>query len=93
MNYIFDGLNSNFVYCINNNTSKNLITKLNNYNFIDNCSDICFYEYKKIIYDIKKCVSNCPDEYKFEYHDICYSSCPGGSYYINNMCTKKNNTN
>ena len=34
LNYTFDGFNSNFVYCINNNTSNNLISKLNSYNFI-----------------------------------------------------------
>ena len=90
INNIFDGFNSNFVYCINNNTSNNLISKLNSYNFTNNCSDVCFYEYKKIIYDIKKCVFNCPDEYKFEYNDICYSSCPDGSHNINNMCIKNN---
>ena len=91
LNYIFDGINSNFVYCINNNISYNLISKLNSYNFINDCSDVCFYEYKKIIYDIKKCVFNCPDEYKFEYHDICYSSCPDGNHTINDMCIKNNN--
>ena len=44
---IFDGLDSNFVYCINNNTSNNLISKLKSYNYTNNCSDVCFYEYKK----------------------------------------------
>jgi len=91
LNYIFDGFNSNFVYCINNNISNNLISKLNSYNFSNDCSDVCFYEYKKIIYDIKKCVFNCPDEYKFEYQDICYSSCPNGNHNINDMCIKNNN--
>jgi len=91
-NYIFDGLNSNFLYCVNNNTSNNLISKLNSYNYTNNCSDVCFYEYKKIIYDIKKCVFSCPDEYKYEYHDICYSSCPDGSHNINNTCIKNNIT-
>ena len=101
MNYIFDGFNTNFIYCISNYTPNNLISKLNSYNFTNNCSDVCFDEYKKIIYDIKKCVFNCTDNYKLEYNNICYSSCPDGSPKINNMCitnndfkniTKNNNT-
>ena len=88
LNYIFDGLNSNFLYCINDNASNNLITKLNSYNYTNNCSDVCFYKYKKIIYDIRKCTFNCPDEYKLEYYDICYSSCPYGSHNENDICIK-----
>ena len=90
---MFDGSNTNLIYCINNYTSNNIISELNNYNFTDNCSDICFDENKKIIYDIKKCVLNCIDDYKFEYKNICYSSCPNGTYNINNICITNNSIN
>ena len=91
INYIFNGFNTDFVYCLNNNTSNKLISKINSYNFTNNCSNICFDKHKKIIYDIKKCVFNCTDDYKIEYKDICYTSCPGGSPNINNMCITNNN--
>ena len=54
----------------------------NNYNI--NCSDICFWPEKKIILDIKQCVLNCPDEYNFEYQNICYRECPNGTHPLNN---------
>ena len=43
----------------------------------NNCSDICFDPYKKLIFDTKKCVYNCTDNFTFEYnniYNICYSS-------------------
>ena len=95
MNNIFNGCNPYLIYCINNYTSKNIISKLesNNYKY-SNCSDICFYKYKKIILDTKECVFNCTDNYNFDYNNICYSACPIGTHNIsNNICKKDNDKN
>ena len=93
MKDMFYNCNSNLVYCISNNTSDNLLSSLKSFNLnYNNCSDICFYKNKKIILDTRQCVLNCPDNYKFEYNNICYSACPNGTHNIkNNICEKKIN--
>ena len=75
-NYTFDGCNQNVIYCFNNSEYNFL-----NHNFKDNnnnCSHICFSNSKKIILDLKQCVSNCSEEinYNLKYNDICYKTCP-----------------
>ena len=97
MRYMFTSCNENLTYCINqtNNLLSN-ITSTSNYKFKNNnnCSNICFYKDKKIILDTKKCVFDCNEIYKYEYNNICYSSCPNGTHNItNNICIKNNNEN
>ena len=81
---IFDNINPNLIYCIKESNSNNqrLINEINNHNFKDNnnCSDICFYEDKKIIFDNLTCGLNCTDINKYDYNNICFSSCPDGIY-------------
>ena len=75
----FSNISNHLIYCTN-------IIKIDDYfkntNRINNCSDTCFMEDRKIIIDKKKCILNCTDDfnYPFEYKDICYSSCPSGTY-------------
>ena len=93
MNSMFNGCNNNLIYCINKITDKinSLINKINEYTFKDNnnCSDICFYKYKKIILDTHACVLNCSNKYKYEYNNICYEICPNDTHNTtDNICVK-----
>jgi surface protein len=61
-----------------------------------NCDDTCFQENRKIIIDKKKCVFNCSDdeEYKLEYNNICYQSCPEGTLPVSDIkCISENDLN
>ena len=81
---MFNDVPENVVYCIKESNSNNqrLRNEINNHNFKDNnnCSDICFYENKKIIFDNLTCGLNCTDINKYDYNNICFSSCPDGIY-------------
>ena len=82
---MFDNCNNNLIYCIkDNNIILEYILSVSSYQFKNNnnCSDICFNKNKKIILDTKKCVLNCTNNYTYEYKNICYSSCPNGTYNI-----------
>ena len=97
MNDMFEGCNDYLIYCIDNNSkTTQILNYLYNSSYIfkynNNCSDICFDSYKKLILDTKKCVYNCTDNFSFEYNNICYSSCPNGTHNIsNNICIEDNN--
>ena len=42
---------------------------------------------KKLIFESKICILNCSYPFQFEYNNICYSSCPNGTYNMaNNQC-------
>ena len=97
MNNMFEGCNDYLIYCIDiNSKATQLLNHIHNSSFIfkynNNCSDVCFVPYKKLILDTKKCIYNCTDNFAFEYNNICYSSCPNGTYNINNnICIENNN--
>ena len=78
---IFQRINSNLTYCINETNISTIYTNLLN-RYTNNCSDICFLSSKKIIYEEKKCVINCKEtnNYKYEYNNMCYKSCPNGTH-------------
>ena len=75
---LFLGVYEKFVYCIINETkiSNLIIGELSN--FINNCTNECFDKQKKIIFDNKQCVYNCPN-FLHEFNDICYEECPNGT--------------
>ena len=80
---MFYGVNSNLIYCANSSKISSILL-LSNYT--NNCSDYCFTNPKsKIIFDKKKCIDNCynDNEYKYEYNNICYKSCPNGTHISN----------
>ena len=82
-NYMFKNCNNDLIYCIKDESNILLdIIKSQLKNSINNCSDICFIESKKIILEMKKCVLNCLENapYIFEYNKICYKLCPNGTY-------------
>ena len=93
MNDMFFNCSSGLVYCINEISNNSLLShitlKTNNYDFKDNnnCSNICFHKNKKLIFESKICILNCSYPFQFEYNNICYSSCPNGTYNMaNNQC-------
>ena len=75
---IFTNINPNITFCIESN---NVISSQITSNFKKNCSDICFKN-PKLIIEKKKCIEKCVNdlEYKYEFNNICYSSCPNGTY-------------
>ena len=79
INYIFNSNYLKFKMCCEQEFESILKTK---YDFINNCSDICFSESKKIISKLKKCIKDCSadnNEYKYEYNNKCYKKCPNGT--------------
>ena len=95
MNLILNSLNNFTILCFNNN-SEALYNNMTNYRFKNNinCSHICFFKSKKIILESKKCILNCTDsDDKYEYNNMCYNSCPNGTYPSSNsfLCLKENN--
>ena len=92
MDNMFSNCNNYLIYCIKNNSKTNrLINHIYDspYMFKDNnnCSDICFNPYKKLLLDTKKCAYNCSVNFTFEYNNICYPSCPNGTHNISyNIC-------
>ena len=80
MNKLFYSCNEDIIYCINENNN-NILSQINpNKN---NCSDVCFTKGKEIkLTQNKKCIFDCSkdDNYKYEYNNICYESCPLGTY-------------
>ena len=83
---MFSGCNNNLIYCIDNNENNELLSYIESYSFKNNndCSNICFNDNKKIIFETKTCILNCTNTYKFEYKKRCYESCPKGTYEIYN---------
>ena len=87
---MFNRVNSNLIYCINDQSESYIGTQLTN-NYKKNCSDLCFKNYSKFIYGKNICIDDCNNdiEYKFEYNNICYNSCPYGTHnssYNNYIC-------
>ena len=79
---IFEEINLNFIYCINEETtSTSIMNLLSKYN--SNCSYFCFGKSQKYIHDTTKCIDNCEYDaiYKYEYNNICYQSCQNPLYY------------
>ena len=74
---MFNNANKNLIYCINEGNK--ILNNLKSFSILNNnCSDICFTESKKIIFDKKKCILNCSENniYKYEYNNFCYNSSP-----------------
>ena len=56
---------------------------MNNRNYYNNCSDICFNKTIKIkINENNTCSFDCINDevYKLEYKNMCYKSCPNGTH-------------
>ena len=51
------------------------------YNYYCTEDDQCPDEYPKLIVEKNECVESCFDEFKYEFDNKCYKSCPEGTYY------------
>ena len=65
--------------CSNNFTYYFYIDNANNYFFTNSFS--CPNQYPKLIKEKRECIKNCDlsDNYKYEFHNICYNQCPKNS--------------
>ena len=91
---IFYGISENLIYCVNDDLYQNIKTEMNSKKCAirdNNCATGWSINTKKIINDndIVTCYDNCNEtiNYKYEYENKCYSSCPTGttSLYNNNF--------
>ena len=76
----------NTTFCINETEFKEKVNIPSN--IINNCSDFCFNNTHKIISENNKCIDECinDNKYQYEYKNLCYSSCPFGTYPNNYTC-------
>ena len=78
-------------YCITSNNEQ-LNYELQSNHISYDCNDPCFQEnYNKIVPENKECIDNCTNsDYKYEYNNICYNSCPTCTQTIYNdyLCLK-----
>jgi len=95
---IFVNINDNLILCINEENNPNIISylSLQNPNYYNNCSDICFNKTIKIkINENNTCSFDCINDevYKFEYKNMCYESCPNGTHnsFSNNLICEEDN--
>ena len=81
---------SNLKICINDEDTQNVL-KSTGKKF--NCSDICFKDNIKIDLKTNKCIEYCNDsEYKYEYDNYCYDTCPNTTFLKTNneyLCLDK----
>ena len=96
---MFDNCNNELIFCVNDKSNgENMILKqLTNSSYNNNCSYLCFVQSKKYIFEKEKCFINCYDDndYKYEYNNKCYSSCPNGTIISSNndyLCEKETQT-
>ena len=86
---MFDNITENFIYCINDSISEQIESQLKSYS-MKNCSELC--SERKYIIEKNKCIDSCTYDnlYIFEYNNICFTSCPNGTYLFNNYLCKNN---
>ena len=82
---IFSNISEHLILCINEDKNPDIISNLSlqNPNYYNNCSDICFNKTIKIkINENNTCSFDCINDevYKFEYKNMCYESCPNGTH-------------
>ena len=84
---IFEGLSPNVTYCINDNSTKNLL--LPQLGKILFCPDECMIRNNsKIDISNQKCVDSCMNTTSniYEYNNICYNICPRNTLNIDYLC-------
>ena len=96
INNIFSGYSNLLKLCCQKEIESILLEKKIYLHYINNCSDICFSETKKIIAELNQCLEDCNidnNEYKYEYNNFCYKKCPEGTTSSPNnqfLCIKTN---
>jgi hypothetical protein len=78
MTDIFAKTSNLLKYCIDETNTK-IKTELEFMGVSPDCNDPCFQEGNtKIILEKRECINKCfnDDDYKYDYNDICYKTCP-----------------
>ena len=84
---------SNFIFINDSKHINNCYENCNYYYFNEsndyNCIEKCQGQYNKLIKELNKCIDNCTkdDIYKYEFNNICYKSCPYGTYELEDKST------
>ena len=95
MTDMFNYVPSNLTYCSKDETlMPNTLKKLKDKNcIINDCSEKWKIKQKKVISEKSICIYDCSEdnEYKYEYKNICYKTCPNETYLSKNgkMCLIK----
>ena len=81
---MFFNIKDSLKYCINEGISIEIINQINSYTEED-CNELCDTNLNKFISEKNKCINNCynDDTYIYEYENICYTTCPTGTYFNN----------
>ena len=91
LNSAFDGISSTVKICSNDEKINNILSQKDIYN---DCSDKCFKPNIKIDIQNNKCIESCSvSGYQFELNNICYNSCPEGSFLSSEDELVNNNEN
>ena len=78
----FNGVSENIIFCLDLNNNPLFEETLENYKN-NVCPDNCYTnQNKKIILDLKQCITNCKEHstHKMEYNGYCYQTCPTGTH-------------
>ena len=54
-------------------------------NYFCTPNEQCPLEKSKLILETKECVESCSGTYKYDFKNICYTTCPQGTYYDYNQ--------
>ena len=85
----FKSLPKNLTICANAPNMKNY---LSTFDFINNCSDICFNENIKLDIIANVCIKSCKEnDYNYELNNICYNQCPNDTHVIIKDINNKEN--
>ena len=86
-NNMFYNCDSSLIVCINQINASSILSELPS-GCQNNCSEVHLRSNKKKIFDKDFYVNSCDDyfEYKYDYNNTCYKSCPENTYYKNNVC-------
>ena len=78
----FNGVSENIIFCLDLNNNPLFEEALENYKN-NVCPENCYTnQNKKIILDLKQCITNCKEHstHKMEYNGYCYQTCPTGTH-------------
>jgi len=88
MTDMFNGVPNNLTYCSKDETlMPKTLEQLKDKNcIINDCSDIWRIKQRKAIMEKSICIYDCSEdnEYKYEYKNICYKTCPNETYLSEN---------
>jgi surface protein len=96
INRMFEGINKDIIFCLNESNVPKIVKLINeefNNSYINDCSYNCFSSTNsKIIEEQKICVTDCSNnkEFRYEYGNICYKTCPNNTHISSDNFTCEN---